>query len=158
MTRSIYSDYRLNDLVVTELLSRQQMTGRTDKSLIHVNRLFGGPLKPPMAPPTPIPPRTLMMGPAAMNGPNPGIESAPMQASQPSAPPIIPAGLLESELFGHERGSRAGKLLRQRGSEMTSMRGEKDVSGQMVTAPVLEVKHCRSWSEAQGECRGWTKK
>ena len=48
------------------------------------------PTNPPTAPPTPRPASAAMIGPAAMNGPRPGIASAPMPASRPSVPPSAP--------------------------------------------------------------------
>jgi CheY-like chemotaxis protein len=48
------------------------------------------PAIPPMAAPMATPLNAAMIGPAAMNGPTPGIASAPMPAIQPKAPPITP--------------------------------------------------------------------
>src|SRR5271165_75002 len=48
------------------------------------------PVTPPTAPPTPRPAKPATIGPAAMNGPRPGIASIPMPAKTPSAPPIAP--------------------------------------------------------------------
>src|SRR5271169_1254995 len=48
------------------------------------------PVTPPTAPPTAAPLSAAMMGPAAMNGPTPGMANAPIPASQPSAPPKTP--------------------------------------------------------------------
>src|SRR4029453_4440315 len=48
------------------------------------------PTSPPTAPPTPRPASAPMIGPAAINGPTPGIASAPMPASNPNVPPIVP--------------------------------------------------------------------
>jgi hypothetical protein len=48
------------------------------------------PTMPPTAPPTPRPARPAIMGPAAINGPTPGIARAPTPASTPSVPPIKP--------------------------------------------------------------------
>jgi hypothetical protein len=42
------------------------------------------------APPTPSPASPAMIGPAAMNGPRPGIANRPTPASRPSVPPITP--------------------------------------------------------------------
>src|SRR4051794_17708859 len=44
-------------------------------------------MRPPRAPPAPTPARAPIIGPAAMNGPRPGMASAPMPASQPRVPP-----------------------------------------------------------------------
>src|SRR5262249_26770834 len=52
------------------------------------------PATPPTAPPTPIPASVATSGPAAMNGPSPGIASAPMPPSQLAGGPA-------------DRGSRA---------------------------------------------------
>ena len=48
---------------------------------------MSAPVNPPTAPPTPIPAKAAMMGPAAINGPTPGIASEPMPASKPRVPP-----------------------------------------------------------------------
>jgi hypothetical protein len=48
------------------------------------------PTNPLTAPPTPNPAKAAMMGPAAMNGPTPGIASAPIPASKPIAPRTTP--------------------------------------------------------------------
>src|ERR1039457_2514428 len=48
------------------------------------------PVTPPTAPPTPNPARPAMMGPAAMNGPRPGIAKSPTPARRPNVPPITP--------------------------------------------------------------------
>jgi hypothetical protein len=45
------------------------------------------PVRPPTAPPTPAPASAAIIGPAAMNGPRPGIASAPIPASHPKPPP-----------------------------------------------------------------------
>src|SRR4029453_13421207 len=50
------------------------------------------PTRPPTAPPTPRPASAPMIGPAAMNGPTPGIASAPMPPNKPSRAPERPAG------------------------------------------------------------------
>jgi hypothetical protein len=49
---------------------------------------MSAPVVPPIAPPAPMPASVATMGPAAMNGPTPGIASMPMPASHPNAPPI----------------------------------------------------------------------
>ncbi len=46
------------------------------------------PVKPPTAPPTPKPANAPTIGPAAINGPTPGIARAPIPANHPSVPPI----------------------------------------------------------------------
>src|SRR6185436_2054885 len=48
------------------------------------------PVIPPTLAPTAAPPRAAMIGPAAMNGPTPGMASEPIPASQPSVPPSNP--------------------------------------------------------------------
>ena len=48
------------------------------------------PETPPSAPPTPSPASPAMIGPAAMNGPRPGIANRPAPASRPTVPPITP--------------------------------------------------------------------
>src|SRR5579862_509479 len=45
------------------------------------------PARPPTTPPTPRPARPAMIGPAAMNGPRPGITRAPTPISTPRPPP-----------------------------------------------------------------------
>src|SRR4029077_7776487 len=47
------------------------------------------PVTPPIAPPTPTPASVAMIGTAAMNGPSPGMDSAPTPTSQPSTPPAM---------------------------------------------------------------------
>src|SRR4029453_7727905 len=48
------------------------------------------PVRPPAAAPTAAPARAAMIGPAAMNGPTPGMASAPIPTSQPNPPPSRP--------------------------------------------------------------------
>src|SRR5262245_6919919 len=48
------------------------------------------PVIPPTAAPTAAPLSAAMIGPAAMNGPTPGIASAPIPASHPKTPPTAP--------------------------------------------------------------------
>src|SRR5438445_596973 len=48
------------------------------------------PTRPPTAPPAPAPASVAMIGPAAMNGPTPGIARAPTPARRPRVPPITP--------------------------------------------------------------------
>src|SRR5262249_1467302 len=48
------------------------------------------PVNPPTAPPAPRPASAAMIGPAAMNGPSPGIARAPIPASNPNVPPTTP--------------------------------------------------------------------
>jgi hypothetical protein len=43
-----------------------------------------------IAPPTPIPAGPAMIGPAAINGPRPGIANAPIPTRRPSVPPMAP--------------------------------------------------------------------
>src|SRR4051794_35568773 len=47
-------------------------------------------MPPPAVAPTAAPLSAAMIGPAAMNGPTPGMASAPMPASRPSTPPVTP--------------------------------------------------------------------
>src|ERR1700730_214940 len=48
------------------------------------------PVRPPAAAPTAAPARAAIIGPAAMNGPTPGIASAPIPTSHPNPPPSKP--------------------------------------------------------------------
>src|SRR4030095_6674440 len=48
------------------------------------------PTRPPVVAPIAAPLRAAIIGPAAMNGPTPGMARAPMPASKPSAPPAKP--------------------------------------------------------------------
>ena len=48
------------------------------------------PMRPPSAPIAPAPASAATIGPAAINGPSPGIASAPMPVSQPRTPPAMP--------------------------------------------------------------------
>ena len=52
------------------------------------------PTSPPRAPPTPRPASADMIGPAAINGPRPGIASAPIPTKSPSVPPMAAPHLL----------------------------------------------------------------
>src|SRR5512140_2406951 len=48
------------------------------------------PIMPPAVPPMAAPLRAAMIGPAAMNGPRPGMASDPIPTSQPRTPPSTP--------------------------------------------------------------------
>ena len=50
-------------------------------------RPTSAPINPPAAPAAPIPARAATIGPAAMNGPMPGMASTPMPINHPSTPP-----------------------------------------------------------------------
>ena len=50
-------------------------------------RPTSAPSNPPTVPTTPTPASAVIIGPAAINGPKPGIARAPIPANQPNAPP-----------------------------------------------------------------------
>src|SRR5687768_6925079 len=61
------------------------------------------PSSPPSAPPAPAPARAATIGPAAINGPMPGIARAPIPASQPNVPPMAMPDVAPAAGTGHCR-------------------------------------------------------